>query len=41
MIQLWLECLSFPPGVDSKSVDISHGGDMTSGAALEQVTLPD
>jgi hypothetical protein len=41
MIQLWLECLSFPPEVDSQSVDIGHGGGMTSGAASEQVTSLD
>jgi hypothetical protein len=41
MIQLWLECLSFHPEVDSQSVDIGHSGGMTSGAASEQVTLPD
>jgi hypothetical protein len=41
MIQLWLECLRRSPGVDSQSVDIGHGDGMTSGVALEQVTLLD
>jgi hypothetical protein len=31
--------LDFFPYMDSQSIDIGHGGGMTSGAALEQVTL--
>jgi hypothetical protein len=36
-----MESLIFPLEVDSQSVDIGHGDGMTSGAAVEQVTLPD
>jgi hypothetical protein len=35
------KCLSFPPQVDGKSVDIGHGCVTTLGAVLQQVTLPD
>jgi hypothetical protein len=37
MIQLWLERLSFPPAVDSQSIDIGHGCISALSAALEQV----
>jgi hypothetical protein len=33
--------LDIPPCMDSQNIDIDHGGSMTSGAASEQVTLPD